>query len=222
MTSPHRLAGRGTLGAMDLQAENELRRRAWNRNAPRFDREMGFMERLMGHEHRPWACGEAQGKTLEVAIGTGLNLPHYRGDIRLTGIDLSDGMLAVARVRAIELGRDVELLEGDAHDLPFEAASFESVVCTYSLCGIPDPALAIQEMRRVLRPGGRLILVDHVRSTSRSFHLLQRGIESFTRREGEFMTRRPLEQVLAAGFRVEHQRRSKAGIIERVVATPPG
>ena len=207
---------------MDLQAENELRRRVWNRDAGRFDKQMGFMEKLFGTDHRPWACGEARGKTLEVAVGTGLNIPFYGADVDLTGIDLSDGMLEVARTKVRRLGRsDVELLEGDAHDLPFEDATFDSVVCTFSLCGIPDPALAVTEMRRVLRPAGRLVLVDHVRSTVGAFLLLQRGIELFTRREGEYMTRRPLEQVLAAGFRVEHHERVKAGIIERVVASPP-
>ena len=207
---------------MDLQAENELRRRVWNRDAGRFDKQMGFMEKLFGTDHRPWACAEARGKTLEVAIGTGLNIPFYGADVDLTGIDLSDGMLEVARTKVRRLGRsDVELLEGDAHDLPFEDATFDSVVCTFSLCGIPDPALAVTEMRRVLRPAGRLVLVDHVRSTVGAFLLLQRGIELFTRREGEYMTRRPLEQVLAAGFRIEHHERVKAGIIERVVATPP-
>ena len=208
---------------MDLQAENELRRRVWNRDAGRFDKQMGFMEKLFGTDHRPWACGEARGKTLEVAVGTGLNIPFYGADVDVTGIDLSDGMLEVARKKVRELGRsDVELLEADAQDLPFEAGSFDSVVCTFSLCGIPDPALAVAEMRRVLRPAGRLILVDHVRSTVRPYLYLQRAIELFTRREGEYMTRRPLEQVLAAGFRIDHHERMKAGIIERVVATPPG
>lgn len=208
---------------MDIQAENELRRRVWNRDAGRFDKQMGFMEKLFGTDHRPWACGEARGKTLEVAVGTGLNVPFYGADVDLTGIDLSDGMLDVARKRVRDLGRsDVQLVEGDAQDLPFEDATFDSVVCTFSLCGIPDPALAIAEMRRVLRPAGRLILVDHVRSSARPYLYLQRGIELFTRREGEYMTRRPLEQVLAAGFRIDHHERMKAGIIERVVATPSG
>jgi ubiquinone/menaquinone biosynthesis C-methylase UbiE len=205
---------------MDLKSENEIRRRAWNRNAPRFDREMGFMEKLMGREHRPWACHRASGKTLEVAIGTGLNLPFYRDDVELIGIDLSVGMLEIARERAEALGRTVELLEGDAHELPFPAGTFDSVVCTYSLCGIPDPGAAVAEMKRVLQPDGRLILVDHIRSSVGPLLTLQRVVERFTRREGEYMTRRPLEQVLSAGFRVEDARRYKAGVIERVLARP--
>lgn len=222
MTSPPSRGQAWQPVAVDLRAENELRRRVWDRDAGRFDKQMGFMEKLFGTEHRPWACARARGETLEVAVGTGLNLPFYAPDVPLTGIDLSPGMLEVARERAAALGREVELLEGDAHDLPFEDSSFDSVVCTFSLCGIPDPALAVMEMRRVLRPFGKLILVDHVRSTARPFLFLQRGIELLTRREGEFMTRRPLEQVLAAGFRVESQERMKAGIIERVIAIPPG
>lgn len=208
---------------MDLRAENELRRRVWNEQAGRFDKQMGFLERrVIGDDHRAWACHRAGGTTLEVAIGTGLNLPHYAGDVTLTGIDLSEEMLALARRRAARLRREVDLREADAHDLPFEDKSFDSVVCTYSLCGIPDPRRALAEMKRVLRPGGRLILVDHIRSSSHVLFRLQKGIELLSKREGEHMTRRPLEQVLANGFQVELRERMRAGVIERVVASRPG
>lgn len=208
---------------MDLQAENDLRKRVWNEQAGRFDKQMGFLERrVIGADHRAWACAQASGETLEVAVGTGLNLPYYAGDLPLTGIDLSHEMLAIARKRAAELGRDVELREADAHELPFEDTSFDSVVCTYSLCGIPDPERAVGEMKRVLRPGGRLVLVDHIRSTSRVLFRLQKGIELLSKREGEHMTRRPLEQVLANGLQVQLRERMRAGIIERVIAHRPG
>lgn len=208
---------------MDLQAENDLRRRIWNEQAGRFDKQMGFLERrVVGTHHRPWACAQASGETLEVAVGTGLNLPYYADEVSLTGIDLSEEMLAIARERAAKLGREVELREADAHELPFDVASFDSVVCTYSLCGIPDPELAVGEMKRVLRPGGRLVLVDHIRSTSRFLFRLQKGIELLSKREGEHMTRRPLEQVLANGLQVQLRERMRAGIIERVIARHPG
>ncbi|MDQ4095241.1 MAG: class I SAM-dependent methyltransferase [Actinomycetota bacterium] len=208
---------------IDLQEANELRRRAWSKEAPDYDKRIGFLERrFLGQEHRRWACGRARGDVLEVAIGTGLNLAHYPEDARLVGLDLVPEMLALARRRAEELGRSVDLREGDAHDLPFADASFDSVVCTYSLCNIPDERRAIAEMKRVLRPGGELLLVDHVRSTAAPLRWAQRAIEAASIRfEGEHMTRRPFPHVVAAGFDVVERDRFRAGIVERIAAVKP-
>ena len=123
---------------------------------------MRFFERVLFGDSRDWACSQADGDVLEVAVGTGLNLDAYPPDIRLTGIDLSDEMLAIARTRARELGREVELRQGNAHSLPLANAAFDTIVCTFGLCAIPDIDAALDEMARVLRPCGRLILVDHI------------------------------------------------------------
>lgn len=181
---------------------------------------MDFWERkLFGPEHRPWACSRAVGETLEVAIGTGLNLPHYPQDVRLTGIDLTPEMLAVAKTRAQNLGRNIDLREGEAHDLPFGEAAFDTVVCTYAMCSVLDEVKVIAEMDRVLRPGGRLILVDHVRSTVKPLLWLQRIYEFIpSRTKGEYMTRRPALHVMAADLEIEESDRLRAGVIERLVA----
>jgi ubiquinone/menaquinone biosynthesis C-methylase UbiE len=205
----------------ELARRTEKVRRSWARQAPRYDKSMRFFERrVFGSRHRPWACSHASGDVLEVAIGTGLNLPHYPEEARLTGLDLSAEMLDIARARATDLGREVNLQEGDAHDLPFPDASFDAVVCTYSLCNIPAPTRAVSEMKRVLRGSGKLILVDHIRSSSSPVFWFQKVIEFFSLRfEGEHMTRRPLEHVIAVGFDViEKERLGPAGVVERLVA----
>ena len=209
-----------TLTPGQLKQANDKLRHSWAKQADRYDKAMGFVERrLFGSEHRGWACTRAVHDTLEVAIGTGLNLPFYSDDVNLTGIDLSEEMLAIARDRADGMGRAVDLRNGDAHDLPFDDESFDSVVCTYSLCQIPDPHIAVTEMKRVLRPGGELILVDHIRSSVKPLLWLQRAIEFVTgRAEGEYMTRRPLEQVKASGFDLKERERFRAGVIERLTA----
>ena len=159
---------------------------------------------------------------LEVAVGTGLNVPLYEPELALTGVDLSPAMLALARQRAAEAGRQVDLREGDAHRLPFDDASFDTVVCTFSLCNIPDLRGALTEMRRVLRPGGRLVLVDHVASTTRPIYWLQKAIEPISVRiDGDHLTRRPATIVEDLGFDITERDRLRRGIVERVLAVKP-
>jgi ubiquinone/menaquinone biosynthesis C-methylase UbiE len=199
---------------------NELRRRAYEKSAPKYDKQIGFFERrVFGTDHRPWACSRVTGRTLEVAVGTGLNLPHYPPGVELVGLDLSREMLAIAHARAEELGKQIALTEGDAQELPFLDAQFDSVVCTFSLCNVPDVDRTVAEMKRVLRPGGRLILVDHVGSPVKPILWFQRFLEFFSNRmEGEYQTRRPLIQVEEAGFEIDDRERSHAGVLERLVA----
>ena len=203
-------------------ADGEKARGFWERYAPRYDRDMRLYDRFLFTGGRSWACSQAAGEVLEVAVGTGLNLPHYPQETRLTGIDASPAMLAIARRRAADLGLEAELAEGDAQALPFPDASFDTVVCTLSLCCIPDDKAAIDEMHRVLRPGGRLILLDHVASGNPLIRAGQRLLERLTlRATGEYQTRHPLPLVLAAGFAVEGAERMRAGIVERVTAVEP-
>jgi len=202
----------------------DVKRRVYAKEAPKYDREADFTERwLFGTEHRGWACSKATGDTLEVAIGTGLNLPHYPPEVRLTGVDLSPEMLALAVTRAKEMGRTIALTEGDAEDLPFADGSFDTVVCTYALCSVRDDARAIFEMHRVLRSGGRLILVDHIRSSVPPIFWWQWLYEFIPRRtKGEYSTRRPSVHVMASDFRMQARDRLRAGIIERLVAVKAG
>ncbi|MGH2555892.1 MAG: class I SAM-dependent methyltransferase [Actinomycetota bacterium] len=214
---------KGSLTPAERVRANAVKRRIYAKEAARYGCETDFFERrLLGTEHRGWACSQARGDTLEVAIGTGLNLPHYPAEVHLTGLDLSPEMLAVAEARAKEIGRSIALMEGDAHDLPFANGTFGTVVCSYSLCSVTDVARAIAEMKRVLKPGGRLILVDHTRSTVWPIFWLQWLMEFIpSRTEGEYMTRRPALQVMAANLEIEARDRLRLGIVERLVALKP-
>lgn len=194
-------------------------RRKWDTYATRYDRDIGFFERVQFGGGREWVCSQATGDVLEVAVGTGRNLPFYPPDVRLTGIDFSPGMLSVAADRAASLRRDIDLREADAQALPFADASFDTVVCTLGLCGIPDEHRAIAEMHRVLRPGGLLLLLDHIGSHHKPIWAVQWLMERLTvRLMGDYQTRRPLPLVEAAGFVVERRERLKLGTVERLVA----
>ncbi|HJU02379.1 MAG TPA: methyltransferase domain-containing protein [Actinomycetes bacterium] len=197
-------------------------RRYWDRHARSYDRQMAFMERVLFGDGRHWVCSQATGETLEVAIGSGRNLPFYPQGIRLTGIDFSPEMLQLAERRAHQLGRQVDLRLGDAQALELPDASFDTVVCTLSLCAIPDEQRAIAEMKRVMRPGGHLLLLDHVAAGPRLARAVQWLLERVTvPLGGEHLRRRPLLQVQAEGFDVEGRERSKLGIVERLAARKP-
>lgn len=183
-----------------------------------FDSTMVALERFFPTS-RAWVCGRVEGRTLEVGIGTGLNLPHYAAGVDLVGLDPEPSMLAVAQERAAELGQAVRLVEGDAMGLPFEDASFDTVLCTFVLCGVPDDRTALGEMLRVLRPGGRLLLADHVVATARPVRWGQRLLEAVTvRASGEYFTRRPLVHVEAMAVEVVETERLTYGAVEHVHA----
>jgi ubiquinone/menaquinone biosynthesis C-methylase UbiE len=131
-----------------------------------YDRATSGMERRILGAHRRRLLAAARGRVLDVGAGTGANLPHYPWDQieRLILLDPSPGMLERARRRATELGVAIKIVERRAEDLPFADESFDTVVCTLALCTIPDPAAALREARRVLRPTGRLLVLEHVRA----------------------------------------------------------
>lgn len=203
--------------------ETERVRGIQDKEAPRYDRQMDLFDRVLFAGGRQWACSRAQGRVLEIALGTGRNLHHHRDDVQLTGIELSPEMLAIAKRRAAELGRDADLRVGDAQALDFPDASFDTVLCTLALCTIPDDRAAVAEARRVLRPGGRLLLLEHVRSPLLAVRLVQRLIDPLSVRfAADHLSREPLEHLRAEGFEVEELERSKLGIVERVAARKPG
>jgi ubiquinone/menaquinone biosynthesis C-methylase UbiE len=198
------------------------RRRYWDEHSASYDKQMGFFDRHLFGDSRAWVCSRAAGRTLEVGIGTGLNLPFYGEQAELTGIDFSPAMLAIARHRAARLGRDADLREADALALPFPGASFDTVVCTFTLCAVPDDRQAVAEMSRVLRPGGLLLLADHVAASAWPARLIQKALELATvPLQGEHFLRRPLRHVQAEGLQIEQHDRLKLGITERLAARKP-
>ncbi|MER6591382.1 methyltransferase domain-containing protein [Micromonospora purpureochromogenes] len=209
----------GTAKAKTSDTPTARQKRVWDKTAASYDKQIAFFEKLQFSGGREWLGERARGRILEVAIGTGRNLPHYPADTAITGIELSPAMLAIARQRAADLGREVDLREGDAEHLPFPDGSFDTVVCALSLCTIPDPATAINEMARVLVPGGRLLLLDHIGSTWPPVYAAQWLLERITTRlAGEHFTRRQLPHVRAAGLEIVETERLKAGTVERIHA----
>jgi len=183
---------------------------------------MGTFERALLGDGRQWAASRARGAVLEVGIGTGRSLAGYPAEVRLTGIDISAGMLDHARARAVELGREMTLVVGDAEHLDLADASFDTVVFCLALCSIPDDRAAVREAYRVVRPGGRVVLVEHVRSPNVVIRTIEHGLNPFTTRfQADDLLREPLDHLRAEGFEIEELERSSLGIIERVAARKP-
>jgi ubiquinone/menaquinone biosynthesis C-methylase UbiE len=207
----------------EIASETERVRRLMDKGAPRYDRQMNFFDRVLFAGGREWACSNAEGEVLEIAVGSGRNLPLYPDGTSLTAIEFSPQMLELAKQRAAQVGREVDLRLGDAQDLDFPDESFDTVVCTLAFCTIPDPETAAAEAHRVLRPRGRFLGLEHVRSPVLPVRAVQRALDPLSVRfEGDHLVREPLDYLRAAGFEVEELERSKWGIVERVVARKPG
>jgi ubiquinone/menaquinone biosynthesis C-methylase UbiE/predicted ester cyclase len=203
-------------------SETDRIREIFDKQAPKYDESMSRFERWLFAGNREWVGERAEGDVLDLAAGTARNLPYFPADAKLTGIELSAEMAALGRARADDLGREFEMVVGDATSLPFPDESFDTVVCTYGLCTIPDDAAAVREAKRVLRPGGRMLLAEHVRSPNPVLRTIQRIAEPFAHRfGGDHLLREPLDHLEAEGFEVEEFTRQKAGWVELVAAQKP-
>lgn len=155
--------------------------------------------------YRDRALASAQGKVLEIGAGAGLNLPRYGNAVtHICALDPSAALLHLAAGRRDAAPSAVALLRGVAEQLPFRDGSFDSIVMTWTLCSIPDPLAALGEMRRVLKPGGRLLFVEHglapEPNIARWQHLLTPG---WKRIAGGCHLDRPADALIRnAGFRL--------------------
>jgi ubiquinone/menaquinone biosynthesis C-methylase UbiE len=198
-----------------MSAETERVRRYQDKQAPRYDREIAVFERILFGGGRAWVCSHAQGKVLELACGTARNLPFYPPEVDVTGVELSPQMLAIGKSRVDQLGRAADLRLGDAQELDFADDSFDTVTCTLGFCTIPDTRRAAGEAFRVLRPGGRLLMLEHVRSAAPAVRGLQRLLDPLAVRfAADHLLREPLDYLPDVGFVIDEVQRSKWGIVE--------
>ena len=125
----------------------------------------GPAERAGLRQQRHDLLAQATGATIEIGAGTGLNLPHYPAAVtRLALIEPDPHMIRRLRRRAAKVGRDAEIIDSTADQLPLADASVDTAVVTFALCSVPDEQAALGEITRVLAPGGRLLFLEHVRS----------------------------------------------------------
>lgn len=192
-------------------------RRRYNRTALYYD----WMDWLFPASLRRRVIAQAMGKVLEVGVGTGANLPHYPPGGEVVAIDFSPAMLAKAREKASGARVPVQLLEMDVQNMSFPDASFDTVVATCVFCSVPDPVKGLKEVRRVCRPGGRVILLEHVRSENPVAGAIMDVINPVCASLiGDNINRRTVANVQAAGLRLIEVQDVFARIVKLIVAAP--
>ncbi len=209
----------------DLQ-ETAATRRRYQRIAPVYDSMQALSERRY-HDWRGRLWALVQGPSvLEVGVGTGNNMPYYPAGISITGIDLTPGMLERADRRMQEMGLAdrVTLQLGDVQRLDFPDISFDTAVATFVFCSVPDPVLGLREMKRVTKPGGRVMLLEHMRSPNltigRVMDLLNPLVVGMM---GANINRRTVENVQKAGLELERvEDLGMGGIFKLIIARTPG
>lgn len=173
------------------------------------------------HQMRKKAVSLARGSVLEVGVGTGINLPLFSQDSTLTGIDLSSKMLQKARARAQALNIQVNLLQMDLQQLDFPDNNFDTVLATCVFCSVPDPVLGLQEVRRVCKRDGQVVLLEHMRSEIPLLGLFMDILNPLVVRTiGNNINRRTVDNIKKAGLNIKRVENLKADIYKLVVASP--
>lgn len=184
----------------DMNTNQKIRHR-YNRVAPVYDLMDATMEFQLFKRERPVLVKQTKGKVLEVGVGTGKNLPYYSNEVEVTGIDFSPGMLAKAKRRANALSQRITLMEMDVQALDFPDECFDSVLTTCVFCSVPDPVQGLKEIRRVLKPGGALLMLEHMRSERPIIGKIMDWLNFIPLRlYGANINRRTLNNIRLAGF----------------------
>jgi ubiquinone/menaquinone biosynthesis C-methylase UbiE len=206
-----------------LQNETTVTRRRYDRIAPFYD----ALEWLPEFRFRQWRqdlWGDVtnEEQILELGVGTGKSIEWYPSGAHVTAVDISEPMLECARRKAVRLGRDVNFEVADAQFLPFRDGTFDTVVTTFVFCSVPDPVKGLREARRVLKRGGRILIIEHVISRHPTLRRVMNWLDPITHRLwGAHINRDTVANVQRAGFTNVRTSDLALDIVKRIDAIAP-
>ncbi len=199
--------------------ESALVRERYDRTARHYDVMTWPMEVMAMDRYRSRLIAEVEGaRVLEVGVGTGRNLSLYPDAVQVDAIDFSPRMLERAQRRPPRT--NVRLALMDVQELAWPSETFDTVVSTCVFCSVPDALKGLQEIRRVLRAGGRALFLEHVRPGTPWLAALFDWLDPFVSRRGPHINRRTMETIRAAGFVVEREENLMSDVLKLVVAHP--
>lgn len=202
-----------------LHTESALVRDRYDRTARHYDVMTWPMEVMAMDRYRSRLIAEVEGaRVLEVGVGTGRNLSLYPDAVQVDAIDFSPRMLERAQRRPPRANVCLALM--DVQELAWPSETFDTVVSTCVFCSVPDALKGLQEIRRVLRAGGRALFLEHVRPGTPWLAALFDWLDPFVSRRGPHINRRTMETIRAAGFVVEREENLMSDVLKLVVAHP--
>jgi len=204
-----------------IDPATEKTRRAYDRVSWFYDIQEGILDRLAAGKWRAalWGMVPEDSKVLEVGVGTGRNFKYYRPGLDVTGIDISPKMMARAERKAASEDLPVALRLMDAQSLEFPDSSFDVAISTFVYCSVPDPVLGLEEARRVIRPGGQLLLLEHVLPRWQPARWLMQRMNGIARTlSGANIARDTVANVEKSGWNIEEVRPLGADIFKIIVA----
>jgi ubiquinone/menaquinone biosynthesis C-methylase UbiE len=203
-----------------MATNKNLTRKRYDRIAFFYNLLEAPIEHLRFASWRPMIQDRIKGrKALEVGVGTGKNLDYYPDDIEITAIDLSPRMLKRAQKQAGLLGLDVRLLEMDAQSLAFPDNWFDTVFATFVFCSEPDPVQGLRELRRVCKPDGKLLLLEHVRPGNELLGILFDALNPLiVRMMGANVNRRTIDNITKAGWHIQSDQNLSSDVVRLIEA----
>lgn len=187
----------------ELDEKTKTVQKKYDRFSRFYDSLEGIFEKNIFGKWRKDLVGNLKGKILEVGVGTGKNLHYYNKNARVIGIDVSSKMLEKAKIKLNKLkNKNINLLQMDAQKLEFKDNSFDYAVCTFVLCSVPDPVIALNEMKRVVKKNGKILMIEHVLSDYKIIAFFEHLHNPITRSLFGFnVNRNTIENIKKAGLK---------------------
>lgn len=210
------------LNQTEVSRLSEITRKRYNRIAPVYNLMEWFVEKSTFKPWRKllWSRVE-DGSILEIGVGTGKNIPFYPSGTNITAVDLSDRMMSYAKRQAEDLAKPVNFHQMDVQSLTFPDNSFDTAMATFVFCSVPLPVVGLEELKRVVKPGGDIWLLEHVRVNKPVIGLLMDILNPIiVRIMGANINRQTVQNVKAAGLKVLEVENLKGDLVRLIHASP--